>query len=45
MQLFSAECADPIVFKKKNFFAPQNRKKLPSKVVHNPTRPTDSFIV
>ena len=29
------------IFKKilKNFFAPQNLEKLPSKVAHNPTRP------
>ena len=40
MQHFSA---DATVFlkikKKKKKFAPQNIKKLPSKVAHNPTRP------
>ena len=39
MQLFSV---DAKIFLKKNFkifFAPQNIKKLPSKVAHNPTRP------
>ena len=38
MQFFSA---DATIFFKKNldFFAPQNIKKLPSKVAHNSTRP------
>ena len=41
MQLYSA---DATIFSKKKiriFFAPQNIKKLPSKVAHNPTRPPD----
>ena len=29
------------IFLKNHFFAPQNIKKLPSKVAHNPTRPRD----
>ena len=39
MQLFSA---DATIFLKKieKTFAPQNIKKLPSKVADNPTRPT-----
>ena len=39
MQLFSA--AATIFFKKlKKKIAPQDIKKLPSKLAHNPTRPT-----
>jgi hypothetical protein len=39
MQLFSGDAT--IFFKKllKKLFAPQNIKKLSSKVAHNPTRP------
>ena len=38
MQLFSADAK--IYFKKSFFCPPKHKKKLPSKVVHNPPRPT-----